>query len=701
MNLNEPNKAKEVFEKNQNTTEAFAIKIDKQLELHGDIRIDPYYWLNDRENPKVIEYLKQENEYLENVLAPVKPLRDTLYDEMLSRIQQEDQTVPYPMGTYLYYIRHEHGKEYSIYCRKKRNIQDAEEEIILDVNKLAEGQKFCHVIPPKLSPDENKMVFGLDTTGRNLHKAFVKDLRSGEMIETIHRIMAGDFVWTPDNHSFYYNTKDAETLRADQIWLHTLGSAVDQDPLIYHEPDETTYVSISSSKDRSYLFIHCGYTENVECHFLRMDGTDSLLQCMKPRVNGFYYSVDYFDHHFYILHNDQAVNFKISKANVLEFSFDQWTDIITHSEEVLIQDMEFFDKYLVIHERSNGLNQIRIHPWSGAQVPHFIRFPDASYDCWLGANKELDTDVLRLHYTSLTTPSSTFDYHIPERKLELLKEHAVLGNFDKENYQSEYFKAPGRDGTLIPISLVYRKGFEKNGKAPLLLNAYGSYGISYDPVFSSNALSLLDRGFVLAIAHIRGGKENGWHWYEKGKMFHKMNTFYDYIDCAEFLIREHYTTNERLFARGGSAGGLLMGVLLNLRPDLFKGILAHVPFVDVLTTMSDPNIPLTTGEYNEWGNPEIKEQYDYMKSYSPYDQVEEKEFTNVLITTGFSDSQVQYWEPAKWVAKLRTHRTDKHHLLLFHTNLDAGHGGASGRFERLKEVALDYAFMILLAEKQQ
>lgn len=690
---------KEVKERNITVSEPIAKKLEKELLLHGDVRVDPYYWLNERENPEVVEYLKKENEYLENILAPIKPLREKLYEEMLSRIQQEDQTVPYPMGTYLYYVRHEQGKEYPIYCRKNRIHTNAIEEIILDVNKLAEGQKFCHVIPPKLSPDERKMVYGLDTTGRNLHTAFVKDLKNGEILESINRIMAGDFVWSPDNLSFYYNTKDKETLRSDQVWLHKLGQSFEHDPLIYHETDETSYASLSSSKDRSHLFIHCGYTENVECHFLKMDEETKLLQCVKPRVSGFYYSVDYFDNHFYILHNDQAVNFKISKANVSAFTFDRWVEFIPHSDDVLLQDMEFFNDYLVIHERSNGMNQIRIHPWSDSQEPHFIRFPDASYDCWLGANKELETDILRLHYTSLTTPSSTFDYDMRRQTLTLLKEHIVLGNFDKENYQSEYLQAPGRDGTLIPISIVYRKGFQKNGNAPLLLNAYGSYGISYDPVFSSNALSLLDRGFVLAIAHIRGGKEKGWHWYEKGKMFHKMNTFYDYIDCAEFLIRKLYTTNERLFARGGSAGGLLMGVVLNLRPDLFKGILAHVPFVDVLTTMSDPNIPLTTGEYNEWGNPEIIEQYNYMKSYSPYDQVEEKEFTNVLITTGFSDSQVQYWEPAKWTAKLRTHRTDKDHLLLFYTNLDAGHGGASGRFERLKEVALDYAFVLLLSGK--
>ncbi|MBK8956702.1 MAG: S9 family peptidase [Saprospiraceae bacterium] len=674
------------------------MKQDKELVLHGDVRVDPYYWLNERENPEVIDYLKQENEYLDNILAPAKPLREKLFEEMLARIQQEDQTVPYPMGAFLYYIRHEHGKEYPVYCRKKRTDAEAGEEIILDVNKLAEGKKFCHVIPPKLSPDGRKLVYGLDTTGRNLHQAFVIDLLTGETTETINRIMAGDFVWTPDNLSFYYNTKDEENLRSDRAWLHTLGQAFEEDTLIYHETDETTYVSLSASKDRTHLFMHCGYTENVECHFLNMNEKSASLQCIKPRVSGFYYSVDYFDHQFYILHNDQAVNFKISKANVSAFQFEKWVEFIPHSEEILIQDMDFFSNYLVIHERSNGLNQIRIHPWNESAEPHFIRFPDASYDCWLGANKELDTEILRLHYTSLTTPSSTFDYDMRNRTLQLLKEHKVLGDFDKSNYVSEYLQAPARDGVMIPISLVYRKGFQKNGKAPLLLNAYGSYGISYDPVFSSNALSLLDRGFVLAIAHIRGGKEKGWHWYEKGKMFHKMNTFYDYIDCAEYLIREHYTTNERLFARGGSAGGLLMGVVLNLRPDLFKGILAHVPFVDVITTMSDPNIPLTTGEYNEWGNPEIPEQYFYMKSYSPYDNIINKNYTNVLITTGFSDSQVQYWEPAKWTAKLRTHRTDKHHLLLFHTNLDAGHGGASGRFERLKEVALDYAFVLLLAD---
>lgn len=676
--------------------EPLAPQIPFQHQIHGDVRDDPYQWMNQRELPEVRKYLESENEYLEGQLSPVKTLREQLYNEMLGRIQQDDSTVPFAMGNFWYYIRHEKAKEYPVHCRKSRFTDAPAEEILLDVNVLAEGHKFCHVIAPKISPDEQKILFALDYSGRNLHRLQIIDLKNKSLMEGESPIVAGDMVWTPDNSAFFYTTKDDVTLRSDKVWLHILGTPYEQDHCVYTEMDETCYVHLSSSKDKAYLFIHSGYTENVECRFIPLDSFRKKPVLIKAKEDGMYYSVDHFEGKFYILHNHQAPNFCVSHTNTTTFEFKHWQLFIPHQENVLLQDLDFFNEFYVIQERSNGLNQLRINRWDDTENSHTIRFPDASYDCWLGANKLLDTHLLRLHYTSLVTPVSTFDYDMTTQKLNLLKEQPVLGGYDKQQYTTAYIQVPSRDGKSIPVSLVHRTNVTKNQKNPLLLNAYGSYGICYDPAFSSHLLSLLDRGFIIAIAHIRGGKELGWQWYEEGKLMNKMNTFNDFIDCAEYLISIGYTTNERLFARGGSAGGLLMGVILNMRPDLFKGILAHVPFVDVLTTMSDPDIPLTTGEYNEWGNPSKAEQYFYMKQYSPYDQVEKKSYTNVLVTTGFSDSQVQYWEPAKWVAKLRNYRTDRQHLLLFYTNLDAGHGGASGRFERLKELALEYSFMIFV-----
>lgn len=684
---------------NQEFTEPIAKEIVKELTAHEDTRMDHYYWLNERENPEVISYLKEENDYLEKVLTPVKELREKLYSEMVSRIQQDDNSVPYNFNGYAYYTRHESGKEYEIYCRKKIEFSDSNEEIILDVNELAKDTKYCNVIPPRISPDNKMAVFAMDTTGRNLHYAFVKNLETNEIFEQQSPVVAGSFIWSPDSKGFFYDTKDQHTLRTDKIWLHLLGNKFNQDALVYEEFDETSYAHLSASKDLKYLFIHSGYTENVECHFILLDQYLSKPILFRKRELDFYYTVDYYNGNFFILTNDNAANFKLMVAKTETFAYSHWQELIPHNEDVLLEDLELFKNYLVLYERKDGLNQLHVIPWHDMNAGHYIQFRDASYNCWLGANKEFETDILRLHYTSLTTPKSTYDYWMPQRELKLLKENLVLGNFDKENYSSEYLQIKSRDGVLIPVSMVYKKGFKKDGKSPALLYAYGSYGIPVDASFSSNLLSLLDRGFLFAIAHVRGGKEKGWKWYEEGKMFKKMNSFHDFIDCAEFLIRDKYTTSDRLFGRGGSAGGLLMGVVFNLRPDLFKGLLAHVPFVDVVTTMSDPTIPLTTGEYTEWGNPNMKAEYECMKSYSPIDNITAKRYTNLLVTTGFSDSQVQYWEPAKWVAKIRKLRTHKDDLILFYTNLDAGHGGASGRFERLREIALEYSFMLgLLAD---
>ncbi len=684
--------------------EPYAKQIPKELNLHGDIRRDDYYWLNERDNPEVRAYLEAENKYLEAVLEPVKELRSALYDEMISRIKQDDNSVPYSKNGFSYYTRFETAKEYPVYCRKKIGGDIMPEEIMIDVNELAVGKKFCNVSPPRVSPDNLLAIYAMDTTGRNLHEAFIKNLSTGQIIAQSNFVISGGFVWTPDSKAFFYDTKDPVTLRTDKVWLHILGRPFEEDKLVYHETDETAYVSISSSKDEEYLFIHMGYTETIECRFLRLKSyeSDATPVLIKKRVPDFYYSVEHFNGSFLILNNDKSRNFKISITDANQFDFKNWKDLITGKEDVLIQGLEVFTDWLVISERKNGLNQLHVLPWSDLDQGHYIQFRDASYDCWLGPNFEMDTDTLRIVYTSLTTPVTTYDYSLKSKTFNLLKENKVLGKFNKEDYISEYLQVKSRDGVEIPLTLVYRKGFEKNRKAPALLYGYGSYGISMDASFSSNILSLLDRGFVYAIAHIRGGKEKTWQWYEDGKMMKKINSFNDFIDCAEYLIAQNYTSADRLFGRGGSAGGLLMGAVYNMRPDLFKGMLAHVPFVDVVTTMSDPSIPLTTGEYTEWGNPGIKEHYDYMKSYSPVDNIQADKTTNLLVTTGFSDSQVQYWEPAKWVAKLRKIRKDKQSVILFYTNLDAGHGGASGRFERLKEIALEYAFMFgLLAENNE
>jgi oligopeptidase B len=682
--------------------EPIANQKPKQFVMHGDVWEDNYYWMNERENPEVKSYLQKENDYLEHVLEPVKELREKLYNELVSRIKQDDNTVPYTKNGYSYYTRYETGKEYAIYCRKKIAKEESPEEIMLNVNDLAKGKKFCNVIPPKASPDNMLIVYGLDTTGRNLHTAYVKNLVSGDIVEQNSPVVAGDFVWTPDSKAFFYDTKDIQTLRTDKVWLHLLGQAFDKDQLIYHEEDETSYASISSSKDRAYLFIQSGYTETIECQFIPLNDYHAKPIIIKKRQADFYYSMEHFQGAFLILTNDHAKNFKLVRTAVDQYQYEHWQDLISHQQDVLLEDVEVFDEWLVLRERRNGLNQVHILPWSNLKNGHYIEFRDASYDCWLGSNYEMSSDTLRIVYTSLTTPISTYDYNMHTKELLLLKENPVLGNFNKENYHSQYIQVKSRDGVDIPMTLVYRKGFNQDGSAPAVLYSYGSYGISMDASFSSNILSLLDRGFIYAIAHIRGGKEKGWQWYEDGKMMKKINTFNDYIDCAEYLIKQKYTSSDRLFGRGGSAGGLLMGAIYNMRPELFKGLLAHVPFVDVITTMSDPDIPLTTGEYTEWGNPEHQNEYEYMKKYSPVDNVVAKKYTNLLVTTGFSDSQVQYWEPAKWVAKIRKLRTDKNDVVLFYTNLDAGHGGASGRFERLKEIAMEYAFMFgLLVESNR
>jgi len=662
------------------------------ISASGDKRIDPYYWLNERENPDVKTYLEAENKYADSILAPVAALREQLFEEMKSRIKQDDNSVPYFKNGYWYYNRFETGKEYPIYCRKKGS-QDAPEEIALDVNELAKGQAFCQLGAMTVSQDNNLLAFTVDYTGRYLYKAFIKDLSTGKLLpEAID--VAGTIVWANDNKTVFYDTKDAVTLRTDKIWKHQIGTAPAKDVLMYEEKDETLYAYLSKSKSEQYIFVSMGYTQNVETRYLDANDSNAQFKVFKAREKGkeFFYYLDHWGDQFLIRTNWDAPNFRLMSTPITAIEQQNWKDVLPHRADVLVEEMTVFKDYIVTQERKNGLKQLHVL-FMPQHTDHFIEIGEPTYDAYLDVNPEFDTKTLRYNYSSLKTPFTVVEYDMATQAKKVLKVAPVLGGFDANNYETAFVWATARDGVKVPISLVYKKGLKQDGSAPCYLNGYGSYGFSYDPAFNRDILSLLDRGFVFAIAHIRGGMEMGYQWYENGKMMRKMNTFTDFIDCAAMLCSEKYTSADRLFASGRSAGGLLMGTVSNLAPNQFKGIITGVPFVDVVTTMSDPSIPLTTGEYTEWGNPAIKEQYEYMKKYSPYDNLEAKNYPNMLVITSFADSQVQYFEPAKYVAKLRDLKTD-HNALLFKTNMTGSHGGSSGRFERLKERALEYAWMM-------
>lgn len=661
----------------------------KELTASGDTRIDPYYWLNERENPEVTAFLEAENRYADSVLSPVKQLKDDLFQELKSRIKEDDSTVPYYKKGYYYYTRFETGKEYPIYCRKKGSLE-GQEEVLLNVNQLATGHAYILAGNIQVSPDDRYMTYIEDTTGRNLFTAYIKDLKTGQLLPDLFET-AGGVEWINDSKTIIYETKNAVTLRTDKIWRHRLGTT--RDELLFEEKDETAYCSIGKSKSDAYLFLNHGYTQNIETHFMPADDPNGRFTLIKPREKEFYYSVEHFGDHFYIMTNkDGAKNFKIMQAPVNAYSVQNWTDLIAHDEAVLIENFEIFKNFLVVQERNNGLNQILVRKWADTSS-HFIDFGEPTYAAHLGENPEFDTDKLRYVFNSFKTPPSTIDYDMVTKTKEVKKVQPVLGGYDANQYETELVWVDAKDKTRVPLSLIYRKGMKKDGSAPCYLVGYGSYGSTYDPDFNSNWISLVDRGFVCGIAHIRGGMEMGFKWYEQGKMKNKMNTFTDFIDCAQWLVDQRYTSKDRLFATGRSAGGLLMGVVTNMRPDLFRGIITGVPFVDVLTTMSDPSIPLTTGEYTEWGNPAIKDEYEYMKQYSPYDNLKEGNYPNIYVSTSLNDSQVQYFEPAKYVAKLRKLKKDNNALLLV-TNMTGSHGGSSGRFERLHERSNEYAFML-------
>lgn len=681
----------------QNIKEPIAKKVPKELVAHGDVRIDNYYWLNERDNPEVIAYLEAENAYYEACTAHTKDFQEQLFQEMKARIKEDDVSVPYFYNGYWYITRFEIGKDYPIYSRKKGSLA-AEEEILFDCNEMARGYAYFKLTGLNISDDNRYCAFGIDTVSRREYVIHIKDLFTGQILPVSIENTTGSSTWSADGKTLFYSRKDPQTLRAYRIFKHTFGSEVSQDQLVYEEKDETFSTYIYRSKSKKYLIIGSESTLTSEYRILEADRAEGDFRIFQERVRGIEYSISHYQDHFYIVTNkDEADNFKLMITHETQTSMEFWEDLIPHREETLLEGIDIFKDYLVVSERTNGLNQIWIKPWH--EEGYYLPFDSETYTAFTTTNIDFDTEILRYAYQSLATPSSVIDFNMRTGEKQVMKEQAVLGDFSKENYTEQRVWATAQDGTQIPISMVYKKGMQLNGKNPLLLYAYGSYGASMEPYFSTVRLSLLDRGFIYAIAHIRGGEDLGRNWYEEGKLLNKKNTFTDFIDCASYLIDQGFTSAQHLYAEGGSAGGLLMGVVINMRPDLFHGVIAQVPFVDVVTTMLDDSIPLTTGEYDEWGNPNDKEYYDYMKSYSPYDNVTAQDYPHLYISTGFHDSQVQYWEPAKWIAKLREVRTNKNQLYL-DTNMDTGHGGASGRFESIREVAKEYAFLLDLEKIQ-
>lgn len=667
--------------------------VPKTLEKHGDKRIDNYYWLNERENPEVIDYLNQENEYYQKSTAHTKPLQDELFLEMKSRIKEDDSSVPYLYNGYYYITRFETGKDYPIYSRKKGSLE-AKEEIMFDCNEMAKGQSYFNLSGISISEDNQWAAFGVDLVSRRQYTIQIKNLKTGEVLPVKIENTTGGSTWAGDNKTLFYTRNDIQTLRSDKIYKHTLGTDASADVVVFHEKDDTFNTFVYKEKSKKYLVIGSSSTLTSEYQILEANNPNGNFRVFQKRTRGLEYSISHYGDSFYIVTNkDKATNFKLMKTPETATSAENWTDLIGHRKDVLLEGIDIFKDYLVVEERSNGLNKIQIRPWTG-KGEYYLPFNSETYKAYTTTNVDFDTEILRYAYQSMATPSSVIDFNMRTKEKNVLKEQAVLGGkFDKNNYIEERVWATATDGTKVPISMVYRKGIQKDGKNPLLLYAYGSYGATMDPYFSSTRLSLLDRGFIYAIAHIRGGEDLGREWYENGKLLKKKNTFTDFVDCSKFVIAEKYTSEKHLYAEGGSAGGLLMGAIVNMNPELYNGVIAQVPFVDVITTMLDDTIPLTTGEYDEWGNPNEKKYYDYMLSYSPYDQVKAQAYPNMYVSTGLHDSQVQYWEPAKWVAKLRVLKTNDKQLFL-DTNMDAGHGGASGRFEALKELAKEFAFFL-------
>ena len=670
-----------------------AKKTPKVLTIHNDTRIDNYYWLNDKENPEVTDYLNTENAYTKDMMQHTEGFQKDLFEEMKGRIKEDDESVPYKFNDYWYITRFEKGNDYPIYSRKKENLE-AEEEILFDCNIMAKDCSYFNLGSIAISSDNTLAAFSIDLVSRRQYTIQVKNLITGEIYTDKILNTTGSITWANDNKTLFYAMKDEVTLRSHKIIKHKLFTETIEDIEVFHEEDETFNTFVYKTKSKKYLVIGSSSTVSSEYQILNADTPDADFKLFNKRERDLEYSIAHYNDAFYIISNaDDSTNFKLSKTDENSTEKSSWEDVIPHRKNVLIEDIEIFKDYLVVNERENGLNKLRIISWNGAE-DYYLPFNSETYTAYIGNNPDFNSEIMRYGYNALTSPSSVIDYNLKTKQSDIKKEQTVLGGkFNKENYESKRVWATARDGVKVPISLVYKKGIKLDGTNPLLQYAYGSYGSTIDPSFSTIRLSLLDRGFIYAISHIRGGEYLGRDWYENGKLLTKKNTFHDFIDCSKFLIEENYTSNKHLYAYGGSAGGLLMGAIINMNPELYNGILSAVPFVDVVTTMLDDTIPLTTGEYDEWGNPNEKAFYDYMKSYSPYDNVEAKSYPNMLVTTGLHDSQVQYWEPAKWVAKLRELKTDSN-TLLFHIDMDSGHGGASGRFESLKEVALEYAFLL-------
>nr|WP_314497106.1 S9 family peptidase [uncultured Chryseobacterium sp.] len=666
--------------------------------IHSDQVNDPYYWMIDyfkkaKDSTKVVDYLKAENSYWEGMMKDTEPFRDQLFKEMKARIREKDESVPVFKNGYYYYSRTETGKQYFKYCRKKANL-NAPEEILLDVDQMAEGHAYYSASGFSISPDNTKMIYGVDDVSRRQYTLFIKDLTTGKTTDLGIKNTTGSATWANDNKTVFYTSKNPETLLTEKIFRHSLGTDTAKDVLVYEEKDKTNYIGVGKSKNEKFIMIYSGATTSSETRYLDANKPGESFKVFQPRMKDVLYEVTPLEDRFLVTTNKNALNFKVVETPLDKTRVENWKDFVPHRKEVLMEGISEFKNYLVFNERQNGLSQLVIYDRKTGKK-EFLKFDEPAYTVYPSGNPEYNTDNFRFGYTSMVTPASQFEQDLKTGKRILLKEQEVLGGYNKTDYTTERLFATAKDGTKIPISIVYKKGYKKDGSSPLLLYAYGSYGNSMDATFSSTRLSLLDRGFAFAIAHIRGGQEMGRQWYEDGKMMKKKNTFTDFIDAGEYLVKEKYTSPKHLYAQGGSAGGLLMGAVVNMKPDLWNGIISQVPFVDVVNTMLDESIPLTTNEYDEWGNPNNKEAYFYMKSYSPYENIEKKNYPNILVTTGLHDSQVQYFEPAKWVAKLRDLKTDKN-IVLLKTDMAYGHGGASGRFDYLKDTALVYAFMFKL-----
>ncbi len=688
----------------ENTKPPIADKVPKKLEKHGDVRTDNYYWMRltdeqrndktpDEHTQKVLDYLNAENDYFDKKMAHTEKFREDLFQEMKARIKEDDESVPYKVNGYYYITRFEIGAQYPIYSRKKENLE-AEEEILFDVNKLAEGHEYYSLIGLNVSENNKLLAFAVDTISRRQYDLQFKNLETGKIYPEIIKNSTSGTAWANDNKTIFYAKVDSVTLRSNKIYKHVLGTDISEDILVYEEKDATFGTYVYKTKSNKYIIIGSYSTLSNEYQFIDADKPIDKFKIIQSRERDLEYSVAHYKDHFYILTNkDGARNFKLMKTLVDKTEKKNWLDVIPHRDDTLLEYITVFKDYLVLEERVNGLNKIRIKRWDNS-ADYYLPFDEETYSAQEYSNHEFDTNIIRYVYQSFTTPYSVIDFNMSDKSKDIKKEQEVLGGkFDKNNYKSERVWATARDGKKVAISLVYRKDIKLDKNTPLLLYAYGSYGATMSDRFSTTRLSLLDRGFVYALAHIRGGQYLGRRWYDDGKLFNKINTFNDFIDCSKYLIENNYTSSDHQYAMGGSAGGLLMGAILNMNPELFNGVVAAVPFVDIMTTMLDETIPLTTSEYDEWGDPNKKEYYDYMLSYSPYDNVEKKEYTNILVTTGLHDSQVQYYEPAKWVAKLRDYKTGNN-ILFLHTNMEAGHGGASGRFNALKETAIDYVFML-------